>query len=61
MINNDLERLRTKNLELDSNNRLLAQKLKDKNKEIQKLKQKIKDLEKVSSNENQITIFELEE
>lgn len=50
------EQLVAKNHELDSNNRLLAQELKDKNKEIQKLKQEIKILKASNTVDSQMTI-----
>jgi len=56
LMNETLEQLITKNRELNSNNRLLAQELKDCKKENQKLRKQVKELESAQSNVEQMTI-----
>lgn len=57
-MNDDLtrEQLVAKNRELDSNNRLLVQELKDVKKENQKLRKRVKELENSNSQNKQMTI-----
>lgn len=58
MMNDELkkEQLVAKNRELDSNNRLLAQQLKDVKKENNKLKKQIKELKQSNVIDGQMTI-----
>lgn len=50
------EQLVAKNRELDSNNRLLAQELKDAKKEIQKLRKRVKELQQSNAIDARMTI-----
>lgn len=54
--NEELQKLKAKNLELDSNNRLLAQQLKDARKENQMLRKRVKELENNDSQVKQMMI-----
>lgn len=60
-MNDELQKLKSRNQELDSNNRLLTQKLKNKNTEIEQLRKRVKELENSNSQNEQMAIDDLNE
>lgn len=61
MNNIELAKILAKNQELESNNRILKEKLKEKNNEIQQLYKSIKELKMKNDSVKQINLFDAKE